>query len=204
MVQVDGHSRVGTGLIPRGIIAAVDYAAAADFHVICVGNGDDRMQYRASGKVERLIILQGDGVYHPFAGPDVKYVGIVGVRHVGFQGIGEDVQGFVHIAIKDHGVLPRLGDEEGNDAVLHLRFDAPGIRLHHGAFHCLRQPRHFNADAGRAFKVKIRHGRGGGKGVGVPDVLVIHHHVVHEQVVPVHSHNSIPGCPHGFGPFVEG
>ena len=204
MVQIDGHPGVGPRLVPGRVITAVDQAPAADAHVAGVGHGNNGMQHRAAGQVQGLIVLQGDGVHHPFPGADVKHVGVAGVRHVRFQGIGENVQGLVHIVIEYHGVLARLRDQKADLAVLHLRLNAPRAGQHLRALHRLGQPRHFDFHPDRSFKIKIGHGGGGGLSVGVPDMLVVHHHIVHEQLMSVHADAGRWRVGHGLGAFVDG
>ena len=119
--------------VPGRVVAAVDHATAADAYIVRVGHRHDRMQHRAAGEVQRLAVLQGDGVHGPLAGADIIDVGIVRVRHVRLRRIGEDVHGLVDAAVEHHRVGAGLGDRKADAPVLHLRDDAPCGGQHGGA-----------------------------------------------------------------------
>ena len=162
------------------------------------------MQHRAAGDIERLPVFQRDSVHDPLAGGNIVDVRVVGIRDVRFQRIGEDVQRLVDVIVEDNGVLPRLRNHEGNFAVLDFGRNPPRLRNDGGALHFVRQTGHFNLDAHFALEVKIGHRRGRRLGVGVPDVFVVDHHVIDEQVVAVRGNFRRRGGRHRLRAFVEG
>ena len=176
VIEINRDARIRAGLIPRIVVAAVDDAAPADADVLGVIDGDDGMQHRAAGDVERLPVFQHDSVHDPLAGGDIVDIRVVGIRDVGFQRIGEDVQRLVDVIVEDNGVLPRLRNHEGNFAVLDFGRNPPRLRNDGGAHHFVRQTGHFNLDA----------------------------HVIDEQVVAVRGNFRRRGGRHRLRAFVEG
>ena len=161
------------------------------------------MQYRAAGDVQRFIVLQRNGVHHPFAGADVIHTGIVRIGYVLLRRVREQVQRLVHIVVEDDRILSRFGNLKADNAALHFRYNSRGGRQHRGAFHRMFQAGHFNFHPDFPAEVEIGHWGIGRNGVGVPDMLMVHHHVIYKELVPVHADGGGLRAFHGLRPLVD-
>ena len=186
MIQVNGHPGGGTGLVPGGIVAAVNDAPAADTHIFCSGYGNHRMQYSASGQIQRLPVSQGNGVHDPLSRSDIEYVRVVRGGNICFRRVGEQVQSLVYTVVEYDGIGTRFGQREADDPLFDTGYYSGGGGKHLGAFDCI-QPRHANLYGDRSAEVKIGHWGTGWLSVGTPDMLVIHHYVIHKQRVTIHA-----------------